>query len=107
MEQASGRSLERFFARWIYGSTVPRLNVSYRVAPGGDGNELLLRVEQTSEEVFDLPLSVTIQYADRTEARITVPVTDRVVETAVALKGALRAVEVGRDDGTLAEITND
>ena len=33
MEAETGRSLERFFERWIYGSTLPRLTFSYRVEP--------------------------------------------------------------------------
>ena len=31
MERETGQPLERFFERWIYGSTLPRLKVSYRV----------------------------------------------------------------------------
>ena len=31
MEAEAGRPLDRFFDRWIYGSTLPRLNFSYRV----------------------------------------------------------------------------
>ncbi len=31
MEREAGRPLERFFDRWIYGSTLPRVTFSYRV----------------------------------------------------------------------------
>src|SRR5262249_32840936 len=40
MEQASGQKLERFFERWIYGSTLPRVKFSYTV----QGSEAVLRV---------------------------------------------------------------
>ncbi|MDO8794131.1 MAG: M1 family aminopeptidase, partial [Vicinamibacterales bacterium] len=40
MEWESGRSLGRFFERWIYGSTLPRLNFSYRV----DGENVVLHI---------------------------------------------------------------
>src|SRR6185312_5410791 len=30
MEEASGRSLERFFERWIYNATLPHITFSYR-----------------------------------------------------------------------------
>src|SRR5262252_2648167 len=42
MEQETGQSLERFFERWIYSATLPRLKVGYRV----EGAEVVLRVEQ-------------------------------------------------------------
>src|SRR5262249_28196875 len=61
MEAASGRPLERFFERWIYGVTLPRVKFSYAV----EGQQVLLRAEQLGEEIFDLPLVVVLQYADR------------------------------------------
>ena len=60
MERETGRSLERFFQQWIYGSTIPQVKVGYRV----DGADVVLRVEQIGE-VFDVPVTVTLQYADR------------------------------------------
>jgi hypothetical protein len=50
-------------------------------------------------------LTLTFQYADGREVQVTVPVTDRVVDVPVALTGTLRGVDISRDDGTLAEIT--
>src|SRR5436853_4068576 len=60
MELESGVPLERFFERWIYGSTLPRLKVGYRL----DGNDVILQVEQIGE-LFDVPLTIQLQYADR------------------------------------------
>jgi Peptidase family M1 domain len=100
MEAASGRSLERFFERWIYGSTLPRLKFSYVV----ESRDVVLRVEQLGEEIFDLPLTVTLQYADRKPVDVVVPVTDRTVEQRVPLAGSLRGVEVSKDGAGLAEI---
>ena len=60
MEQETGQPLERFFERWIYGSTLPRVEVGYRV----EGSDVVLRVEQIGE-IFDVPVTVTLQYADR------------------------------------------
>jgi hypothetical protein len=101
MEAATGRDLGRFFERWIYGSTLPRVKFSYSVA----GTEVVLRAEQLGEEIFDLPLVVTLQYADRKAVEVTMPLTDRVVDMRVPLAGALRGVDVSKDHGTLAEIT--
>jgi hypothetical protein len=103
MEMETGRSLSRFFDKWIYGSTLPKLKVGYRLEPGANGQQAIIHIEQLGE-VFDLPLTVTIEYADRKTLEVVVPVTDRVVDVAVPLTGTLRGVEFGRDEGTLAEI---
>ncbi len=99
MEAESGRSLERFFERWIYNSTLPKLKLAYRV----DGNDLVVSIEQLGD-VFDVPVALTLQYADRKPVNIVVPVTDQMVEKRLPLSGSLRGVEFNRDDATLAEV---
>jgi hypothetical protein len=100
MEAASGRPLDRFFERWIYGSTLPRLKFSYAV----EGSDVVLHVQQLTDDLFDLPLVVSLQYADRKPAEVVIPVTDRSVERRVPLAGALRGVDISKDSGTLAEV---
>jgi hypothetical protein len=103
MEQESGRPLERFFERWIYGSTLPKLKIGYRV----DGEEIVLRVEQVGE-MFDLPVTISVQYADRkTPDVVLVRVTERIVEQRVPLAGVLRGIEISKDDGTMAGVVKD
>ena len=99
MERETGLSLERFFQQWIYGSGIPRVKLGYRV----DGSDVVVRVEQIGE-VFDVPVTVSIQYSDRKAVDVLVPVTEQVVERRVPLTGALRGVEISKDDGMLAEI---
>jgi aminopeptidase N len=99
MEKETGQSLERFFERWIYGSTLPKLKVDYRV----EGTNVVLRVEQIGE-LFDVPLTIALQYTDRKPVDILVPVTDRTVEQRVPLTGVLRGIDISKDDGTMAEI---
>ncbi len=104
MEQESGRPLERFFERWIYGSTLPAVTLSHRVEPAASGKQqVVLRFEQTGE-IFDFPVTVTLHYADRRSADVRVLVTDRQVEHRVTLDGPLRTVEVSDDHGLVAEI---
>jgi aminopeptidase N len=103
METETGQSLERFFEKWIYGSSLPRLKVGYRVEAGPNGQQAIIHVEQLGE-VFDLPLTVTLEYANKRTVEVVVPVTDRLVDFPITLTGTLRGVEFGRDDGTLAEI---
>jgi hypothetical protein len=98
IEAAAGRPLDRFFDQWILGSSLPRLRVTYRV----DGSDLAVRVEQLGD-VFEVPVSLTLEYADRKKAAVVIPVTERVAERRVPLAAALRDVEVNTDDGTLAE----
>jgi hypothetical protein len=97
MEAEAGRTLDRFFDRWIYGSTLPRLNFSYRV----DGKSVVLHIDQVGE-LFDVPVTVTLQYADRTSVDILVPVIDRSVDLHVPLTGRLRAADISKDDVSLA-----
>jgi hypothetical protein len=103
MESVTDRTLERFFERWIYGSTLPRLKFTYRVEPGPEGQRVVLHVEQVGE-LFDVPLTVILQYADKREVQVTMPVTERVVDMPVPLTGTLRSVEISKDDGTLADL---
>jgi hypothetical protein len=103
MEAASGRGLEQFFEGWIYGISIPTLAVSHRVEPSIDGPELVIRIEHT-REMIDVPVSLTLRYADRSVAEIVVPVTDRVVETRIPLTGVFRRLEIDRNGGTLAVI---
>src|SRR5436190_2690373 len=99
MEAEADRPLERFFERWIYGSSLPHLKVGYRV----DGGEAVLHVEQIGE-LFDVPLTIAMQYADRKTVDVPVAVTEQVTEVRVPLAGTLRGIDVSKDDGTMAEI---
>ena len=99
MEAETGMTLDRFFQRWIYGSTIPRVKLAYRI----EGTDVILRIEQIGE-VFDLPVTVTVQYSDRKSVDVLIPVTAQVVERRVPLAGVLRGVEISKDDGMLAEI---
>jgi aminopeptidase N len=98
MEAVSGRDLERFFQRWIYGATLPRIAFSHRI----EGTDVVLRFEQIGD-LFDVPVTVVLNFGDR-KTSVLVPVTDKLVEKRVPLEGSLRGVEISKDTGTLAEI---
>lgn len=104
MEKEAGRPLDRFFERWIYGSTLPRLTYSYRVESTPEGQAVALHFEQTGE-IFDVPITVTLQYANRRPVDVLIPINDRRVDARVPLEGPLRSVDISRDDGTLAEVS--
>jgi hypothetical protein len=99
MEAEAKRPLDRFFERWIYGSTLPRLKLSYRI----DAGDVVLHVEQLGE-LFDVPLTITLQYADKKPVDVLIAVTDRSTDKRVPLAGTLRGVDVSKDDGTMAHV---
>lgn len=109
-EAETGRSLDRFFERWIYGSSLPHVRFSYRTLSGsasGAGTaspEVVLHFDQVGD-IFDVPVTVTLTYADGRSQDIVVAVTDASVEQRVPLKGILRRVEVNRDEAALAKIS--
>jgi hypothetical protein len=99
MESESGRSLDRFFERWIYGTGIPR--VAYRSSVGP--NEVRLRFEQPADQVFDLPVTVTLTGADGRTRDVVVELSEAVVETTIRTDGTVRQVQVNRDNAALAE----
>jgi len=102
MEVETGRTLDRFFDRWIYGSALPSLKFSYRV----EGAAVVLHIEQIGD-VFDLPVAVSLQYADRKSVAVLVPVAERIVDLRVPLAGVLRSAEISKSDAPLAHIVKD
>ena len=68
-----------------------------------DGSELRVRFDQKGD-VFDIPITVTIVYANGTSEDVTVKVTQATTERVIPLKGAVRSIEVNKDGGSLAEI---
>jgi hypothetical protein len=100
-ELETGRDLDRFFERWIYGSQTPRIRYGFTRGPG----EVVIRFEQNPEQVFDVPVTVTITHADGRVTDLVVPVTAAQVEHRVATVGTARSVQVNRDSAALAEFS--
>ena len=100
MEQESGRALDRFFQRWIYESGIPRVRYSTFV----DGQELVVRFDQTppaDAPLYDIPVTVTAQFADKTVEEIVV-IADAIVEKRIPLSGTPKTVDVNLDGAALA-----
>ena len=98
-EAVSGLTLDRFFERWIYGAGIPRVRYGRTIAPGS----AKVRFEQVGEQLYDVPVTVTVIYADGRTQEAVVPVTDRVVEWSIPTAGPVRQVEINRDQAALAE----
>jgi aminopeptidase N len=95
MEAESGRSLERFFERWVYASGLPRVRYSIT----STGEVATVRFEQIGD-VYDVPVTVSFTYADKTVEEV-VSLSEAVVEKRFPLAGNLRNTEVNADAGAL------
>jgi hypothetical protein len=104
MEEESGLVLDRFFERWIYSDGVPSVLYSAAIEGGREGREMVVRFEQTGE-LFDIPVTVTVHYADRAAADVLVKITGQHAETRIPLAGAFKKVEVNRDSAALGKFT--
>jgi hypothetical protein len=97
-EAESGKPLDRFFERWIYGSEVPRLRYTTTIGPG----YVTARFDQGGE-IFDVPVTVTILYTDGRSQDVIVQVDDSRVEQRIPTSGLVRQVQVNRDFAAVAQ----
>ena len=98
-EAESGRPLDRFFERWIYGAAIPQVRYARTIAPGS----VAVRFEQIGDQIFDIPVTVTITYADGRTQEAVLAITDRRVEWKMPTTGQVRQVEINRDQAAIAE----
>ncbi|MEZ5286985.1 MAG: M1 family aminopeptidase [Vicinamibacterales bacterium] len=99
MEAESGLALGRFFERWIYDSGIPRV----RYATSVEGGEVIVRVEQAAP-VYDMPITVTIQYADGSAEERVMRVTEPAAELRIPVQKAVRNVDLNDDNATVAQL---
>jgi hypothetical protein len=102
-EQETGKSLERFFERWVFDSALPRVRFSHRVESGSDGSQAVLRFEQLGP-VFDIPITVWIHYVDGSRADELIRLTESVTETRVPLTGRVRRIVANGDHAALVRL---
>jgi Peptidase family M1 domain len=92
-EAETGRPLGRFFDRWIYNATLPHLKFSYTAETAA----VVVRFEQVGE-LFDVPVTVSLEYANAPRTDIIIPVTEQVTERRIPIHGSLKDVEANRDN---------
>lgn len=97
-EAESGRPLDRFFDRWIHGAEVPRVRYTHTVSAGA----VDVRFEQIGDPLFDIPVTVTVTYANGRVQEVVVPLTERRVESTIPAAGAVRQVQINRDHAAIA-----
>jgi hypothetical protein len=92
-EAESHRSLDRFFTRWIYNDTLPRVKFSYRI----DGKDVVVRFDQVGD-VFDVPVTVTLDYVSPVPSTsVVIPLTEQATEQRIPINGVLKDVEPNSD----------
>jgi len=99
LEAESGRMLDRFFERWIYGSDIPRIGFKSTIADG----RVTVRFTQPHDNVFDLPVTVTLTMADGKTRDVIVPITEAEVEQVIPVDAPVRRVQVNLDAAAIAE----
>jgi hypothetical protein len=91
-EEESNLDLDRFFDRWIYGSSLPRLKFSYTI----EADAVNVRFEQVGE-LFDVPVTVRLEYGP-TFTDIVVPVTEQVTTRRIPISAQPRGVDPNGDN---------
>jgi len=102
-EAESGRPLGRFFTQWIYGVDLPRIRFSREIRAGS----VTVRFEQTTEQIFDVPVTVTITYANGRTQEEMVLITERTMQWASPTSGLVRQVQVNRDYAAIARFDSE
>jgi aminopeptidase N len=92
MEEAAGKSLERFFEQWVYGTGLPDIVVRHRV----EGDEVVIELEQRQDAPWSFPLQVAVETTRGRESR-RVELTAKKQEARFRLAGSLLSVRL--DDG--------
>jgi aminopeptidase N len=99
MEKASGRSLQRFFDIWVFGTDIPHVKFSSRVS----GTEALVRFDQRGDPV-DAAITVTVTYTSGNVESTVVVLSEKQTERSLTLKGPVRSITANADNGSLVEI---
>ena len=94
VEARSGRSLERFFERWIHSADLPQ--VRFTTSIDNTARRATVRVQQTGE-VFDFPVPVVVHYSNGTSEDVQLNVSEADREHEIALKLPARRIQIRED----------
>jgi hypothetical protein len=97
LERASGEDLGPFFDAWVFGTAIPRLEVTRTI----EDSTATIRIEQRGT-VMPVPVTISIEYEEGRVDRLVIPVLTRSVTRSVPLTGKLKEIVVHREQ-SLAE----
>lgn len=104
MEEESGLDLTRFFDQWVLGDALPQVAVSERVVAGDGAQDVEVEFEQVGA-VFDVPVTVTVETDRGPATALVVKLTERHAVVRIPVRGAVRKIEVNRDEAALGTFT--
>jgi hypothetical protein len=55
-------------------------------------------------ELFDVPVTLSVQFAVGKAFEVPAAISERVTEVRIPVTGPVRSVDISKDDGTMAEI---
>jgi aminopeptidase N len=93
MEEASGKSLTRFFEQWIYHAKLPDIVARHRL----EGGEVVIELEQRQDALWNIPLQVAVETTRGGRESRRIALTAKKQEVRFRLAGELLSVRV--DDG--------
>ncbi|MFC1786407.1 M1 family aminopeptidase [Candidatus Neomarinimicrobiota bacterium] len=103
MEEVSGKDLESFFQRWIYGEYYPQYNVTYNWS----SNSLFVLIEQAqASEIFVMPIDIKVNFTDNSEQYWVVQNTERseLFTLPIQFGKTVESIELDPDEWILKEI---
>ncbi len=104
IEEISGKDLESFFQRWIYGELYPIYEVIYSQSD----NNLLVQINQIQDsDVFEMPIDIKATFADASESTWVVQNTRRseLFTLALPVSRIVDSVELDPDNWILKKIS--
>jgi len=104
MEEISGKDLNSFFQRWIYGELYPIYEVIYNQS--GSNLNLLIRQTQASD-IFAMPIDIKATFTDNTDYTWIVENTSReqLFTLNIPSGNQIQKIEIDPDDWILKEVS--
>lgn len=104
MEEISGKDLESFFQRWIYGEYYPIYDVTYNYS----NDSLFVLIEQTQgSEVFEMPIDIKATFTDASESTWVVQNAERseLFSLPILDSKTIESIELDPDEWILRKIS--
>jgi aminopeptidase N len=94
LESAAGRDLRQFFDQWIRGASVPELHVTTVVDQESGSADV--RVQQTGDQIFELPIPFRVRYADGSTEPVSVMIRQADTHERLTFSRPVRRLELSK-----------
>ncbi len=105
-EIESGQDLSGFFTNWLQTSGVPVVRFSWTRDTAGALPAARVSLEQVGT-VFELPVVLTVRYADNTTQEVMVPLRARTADARIPLSGDVRDIVVNAAGTGILDVYRD